>query len=304
MGCLRVRNQVKLLTVKTTISQHTGGNVLIFADALIFFLDDWCRKASAMLHCLQGSTKCTNKVPASSFSIKCGGKEQVSAGGINFNDDSETLGAASMHASSNFQWAVSNTGSFISNPNGPRYIVQTDSQITGTLESEVYKTARVSPSSLRYYGLGLKNGKYNIELHFAEIQMEDSQSWKGLGKRLFDVYIQGEKVLQDFNIRNEAGSSKRALVKKFEANVTNTIMDIHFFWAGRGTCCIPFQSTYGPLVSAIHVQQAPEGVGSSKRDKKHVGKIVGIAFGSAAGFLIVSSIFYLWWTKETPGHMR
>ncbi|KAK2991902.1 hypothetical protein RJ640_014098 [Escallonia rubra] len=260
-------------------------------------------KASMMLHCLQGSTKCTNKVPASSFSIKCGGNEQVSAAGINFNDDSETLGAASMHASSNYQWAVSNTGSFISNPNGPRYMVQTDSQITGTLESEVYKTARVSPSSLRYYGLGLKNGKYNIELHFAEIQMEDSQSWKGLGKRLFDVYIQGEKVLQDFNIRNEAGSSKRALVKKFEANVTNTIMDIHFFWAGRGTCCIPFQSTYGPLVSAIHVQ-ASEGVGSSKRDKKHVGKIVGIAFGGATGLLIVSSIFYLWWTKETPGQMR
>ncbi|KAK3043737.1 hypothetical protein RJ639_001933 [Escallonia herrerae] len=212
-------------------------------------------KASTMLHCLQGSTKCSNKVPASSFSIKCGGNEQVSAAGINFNDDSETLGAASMHASSNYQWAVSNTGSFISNPNGPRYIAQIDSQITGTLESEVYKTARISPSSLRYYGLGLKNRMYNIELHFAEIQMEDSHSWKGLGKRLFDIYIQGEKVIQDFSIRNEAGGSKRALVKRFKANVTNTVMDIHFFWAGRGTCCIPFQSTYGPLVSAIHVQQ-------------------------------------------------
>ena len=101
-----------------------------------------------------------------------------------------------MYTSPDYQWAVSNTGSFISNPNGPQYIAKTDSQIRGTLESELYKTARVSPSSLRYYGLGLKNGKYRVELHFAEIAMEDSVSWKGLGRRLFDVYIQ--VLLVDF----------------------------------------------------------------------------------------------------------
>ncbi|XP_059659125.1 probable LRR receptor-like serine/threonine-protein kinase At1g56130 [Cornus florida] len=261
-------------------------------------------KTSGMLHCLLDNNKCSNKVPATSFSIKCGGTEQVSASGIRFDDDSETLGAASFYASSDNQWAVSNTGIFISNPNGPRYITNTDSQITETLESELYKTARISPSSLRYYGLGLKNGKYSIDLHFAEIQMEDTRSWKGLGRRLFDVYIQGEKVLQDFNIQEEAGGSKRALVKTFEANVTNTIMDIHFFWAGRGSCCIPFQSTYGPLVSAIHVSQVSDGLGSSNRDKKRIGRFVGIAVGCAAGVMILSSVFYLWWTKYSQGHTR
>ncbi|KAM7459502.1 hypothetical protein LguiA_036496 [Lonicera macranthoides] len=263
------------------------------------------RKATGMLNCLQGNTKCSNKLPATSFAIKCGGTEQVSASGIKFDDDSETLGSASLYTNSNYKWAVSNTGNFISNPNGPQYKAQTDSQITATLESELYKTARVSPSSLRYYGLGMKNGKYNIELHFTEIQMEDSKSWKGLGRRLFDVYIQGEKVLQDFNIQNEAGGSKRALVRTFVANVTNSIMDIHFFWAGRGTCCVPFQSTYGPLVSAIHVSRAAAlDEESSKRNKKRVGIIVGIALGGVAALVIVSSIFHLWWRKETPGHMR
>lgn len=95
-----------------------------------------------------------------------------------------------MYTSTDNQWAVSSAGSFISNPNGNIYIAKTDSQITGTLESELYQTARVSPSSLRYYGLGLKNGKYIVKLHFAEIAMDDSLSWKGLGRRLFDVYIQ------------------------------------------------------------------------------------------------------------------
>lgn len=128
---------------------------------------------------------------AASFSVKCGGTEQTSASSIEFDDDSEKLGAASLYTSSNYQWAVSNTGFYISNPNGPQYVAQTESQITQTLDSELYKTARISPSSLRYYGLGLKNGMYSVELHFAEIAMDDSQSsWKGLGRRLFDVYIQ------------------------------------------------------------------------------------------------------------------
>lgn len=128
---------------------------------------------------------------SASFSIKCGGNDLKTASGIEFEDDSETLGAASLYSSSDNLWAVSNVGNFISNPNGPRYIAKTDSQITGTLDSELYKTARISPSSLRYYGLGLRNGWYNIEVHFSEIEMDDSSSsWKGLGRRVFDVFIQ------------------------------------------------------------------------------------------------------------------
>lgn len=135
--------------------------------------------------------------------------------------------------------------------------------------------------------------------------MDDSHSWKGLGRRLFDVYIQGEKVLEDFNIQKEAGGSKRAIVKTFEANVTNRMMEIHFLWAGKGTCCIPFQSTYGPLVSAIHVTQVATNGGSSKSKKKRVGIIFGIVAGSAAGILIVSSVFYLWWAnRRGPTHMK
>lgn len=114
----------------------------------------------------------------------------MSSDGVRFDDDSEILGAASLYESSSNQWAVSSTGTFISNPNGPRYKANTDSQITNTLSSELYKTARISPSSLRYYGIGLENGGYLIQLHFAEIQMDDSPSWRGLGRRLFDVYVQ------------------------------------------------------------------------------------------------------------------
>ncbi|KAL6534100.1 hypothetical protein OROHE_013933 [Orobanche hederae] len=210
--------------------------------------------ATNMLRCLQGRTKCSSNHSSTSFSVSSGGPRQSS-----FDDDSEHLGAASLYVGAESRWAVSSNGLFISNPKD--YLDQdkakTDSQVTNTLNSELYKTARVAPSSLRYYGLGLENGLYKVELHFAEIQMDDSSStsWKALGRRLFDVYIQGEKVLEDFNILNEAGGSKTALVKEFTTNVTNTVMDIHLFWAGKGTCCIPLQSTFGPLISAIHVSR-------------------------------------------------
>ena len=62
-------------------------------------------------------------------------------------------------------------------------------------------------------------------------------------------------MAQDFDIKDEAKGPKRAVIKTFPVNVSNNIMDVHFFWAGRGTCCIPLQSTYGPLMSAIHVSQ-------------------------------------------------
>lgn len=66
--------------------------------------------------------------------------------------------------------------------------------------------------------------------------------------------VQGQKVLIDFDIRKEAGGSNIAVVKSFnKTNVTANFLEIHFFWAGKGTCCIPFQGTYGPLVSAISV---------------------------------------------------
>lgn len=67
--------------------------------------------------------------------------------------------------------------------------------------------------------------------------------------------MKGERVVQDLNIQKEAGGSNRALVKTFYAEVTNTVMDINLLWAGKGTCCIPVQSTYGPLISAIHVSR-------------------------------------------------
>ncbi|KAK2988677.1 hypothetical protein RJ640_012713 [Escallonia rubra] len=58
-------------------------------------------------------------------------------------------------------------------------------------DSELYTTARLSPLSLTYYARCLANGNYTVTLHFAEIIFRDNRSYQSLGRRVFDVYIQG-----------------------------------------------------------------------------------------------------------------
>ncbi|KAK8676663.1 hypothetical protein V6N13_142233 [Hibiscus sabdariffa] len=92
-----------------------------------------------------------------------------------------------------------------------------------------------------------------LVLHFAEIQFTNDQSYASLGRRIFDVYIQGKLVLKDFNIKQEAGGAGRPIVKPFAVNVTDGTLEIHFRWAGKGTTNIPRRGVYGPLISAISI---------------------------------------------------
>lgn len=125
----------------------------------------------------------------SDFAIKCGGPQFTSSNGMVYEMDNETLGPATYFVTSTKRWAVSNVGFFTGN-NNPLYKTTSSYQFTNTLDSELYQTSRISASSLRYYGLGLQNGNYTVNLKFSEIAFEDSTTWKSLGKREFDVYIQ------------------------------------------------------------------------------------------------------------------
>ena len=79
---------------------------------------------------------------------------------------------------------------------------------------------------------------------------------------LFQIEIlQRKLVLKDFNIAKEAGGVGKAVIKNFTAVVNSNTLEIHFYWAGKGTTAIPFGSVYGPLISAISVD--PGGLYSS-----------------------------------------
>ncbi|XP_047335214.1 probable LRR receptor-like serine/threonine-protein kinase At1g56130 isoform X2 [Impatiens glandulifera] len=247
------------------------------------------------LNCLQKNFPCGRNSPTySSFAIKCGGPPITSSTGIQFERENENLGPATYFTTSTSRWAVSNAGRFAEN-NNPLVTAGSTSQFN-SLDSELFQTARKSPGSLRYYGLGLENGNYTVSLQFAEIEISNEQSrWQSLGRRVFDIYIQGQLELKDFDIVKAAGGATRAHERKFTANVFENYLEIHFFWAGKGTCCIPAQGTYGPLISAISATPdfVPTVSNKPKSSKKNnTGLIAGVVV--SVGVVILASLFALY----------
>ncbi|KAK9005270.1 hypothetical protein V6N11_042713 [Hibiscus sabdariffa] len=258
------------------------------------------------LNCLQRNFPC-NRGPGIyfNFGINSGGPQITSSDGTLFERDDLTIGPASYYVTDTNRWAVSNVGYFAGSSN-PQYTVTSASQFTNTLDTELFQTARISASSLRYYGLGLENGNYTVRLQFAEIQILDTNRWESLGRRVFDIYIQGSCVLEDFDIKREAGNaSGRAVIRQFTAVVSENYLEIHLFWAGKGTCCVPAQGTYGPLISAISA--TPDFIptvsnNAPTSEESRTGLIVGISVGAGVVCLLLVAAFF-YFTRRRP-HMK
>ncbi|KAK6928882.1 Protein kinase domain [Dillenia turbinata] len=225
----------------------------------------------------------------------------TSAAGTVFEADYlNTLGVASLNVMNMGKWAVSNVGLFSEGAN-QTYLESTSAPVVGTNTPELFQTSRLSTGSLRYYGLGLENGLYNVTLHFAENIFSDrsTQTWDSLGRRVFDIYIQGHRREKDFDISKEAGGVNIAIQKDFSINVTQNYLEIHLFWGGKGTCCIPNDGDHGPLISALSVVSDFEPTVSgippetSISDKGKTGIIVGVVVAAIVVCLMpIFVIFY------------
>uniref|UniRef100_A0A453KMU2 non-specific serine/threonine protein kinase n=1 Tax=Aegilops tauschii subsp. strangulata TaxID=200361 RepID=A0A453KMU2_AEGTS len=188
----------------------------------------------------------------SSLHINCGDKEAI-VNGVKYEGDTTPKGASMLYLSPDSNWAFSSTGNFMDdNINDDNYIASDTSKLTMP-NSKLYAKARLSPLSLTYYGLCMHNGSYTVKLHFAEIIFTNDRTYRSLGKRKFNVFIQGRMVLEDFDIEQSAGGAGKLVIKTFTAYVTNHTLKIQFYWAGRGTTGIPYRGFYGPLISAISV---------------------------------------------------
>ncbi|XP_022715408.1 probable LRR receptor-like serine/threonine-protein kinase At1g56130 isoform X2 [Durio zibethinus] len=270
-----------------------------------FTLDSSNTRLLPGLECLQRSFPCNRNPPRyANFSIKCGGPQMISDG-IVFEAENGNVGAATFNVTSTQKWAVSNVGLF-ADRQSQQYEQNTLVQVRSTNTPELYQTSRLSPGSLRYYGLGLQNGPYNVILYFAETGFPNrsTQSWESLARRVFDVYIQGTCQLRDFDISKEAGGVERAIIRNFTANVIENYLEIHLFWAGKGTCCTPEQGYYGPSISAISVvpdfiptvSGIPPG---NHKENNRTALIVGIAVPVAfVALILIFAIIYVKRRKE------
>ncbi|MEX0600435.1 MAG: malectin domain-containing carbohydrate-binding protein, partial [Rhodothermales bacterium] len=113
--------------------------------------------------------------------------------------------------------------------------------IAGTEDDELYRT-EYSDGNPFHYAIPAIAGVYNIRLHFAEIAHGNcSGSEGGEGKRVFDVWLEGMKVLENFDITAEV-PPVTALIKEFQVGIADGILNLDFLAA------VDF-----PMISAIEV---------------------------------------------------
>ncbi|KAI4333477.1 hypothetical protein L6164_018284 [Bauhinia variegata] len=240
-----------------------------------------------------GTFSCLASIPCPEtwydLQINCGGNLVNVGGNKKYDDDSIEAGQARFNHLRRANWAVRNTGEFLDSDRANYFTTSTSG--LAMANAELYMNARVSSDSITYYGFCMGNGKYAVNLHFAEIMFSADETYYSLGKRVFDIYIQGELVLKDFDIVKEAGGVRKVVIKKFTAFVTTNNLVIHLYWAGKGTTAIPFRSAYGPLISAISVD-LEKGSGIPK------GAVIAIV---AAGVIVAILVFGLIWWRYCLG---
>ncbi|KAL8126728.1 hypothetical protein AgCh_013851 [Apium graveolens] len=240
--------------------------------------------------CLKKDLPCPRKPQYRSVFINCGGS-RVDWEGNEYEKDSIALGPSyfSSYSSEKWAWAYSSTGVFMNNDKA-KFIAINEYE-NG---EEIYQTARLSPSSLKYYGLCLHRGSYRVRLHFAEIQYSDDQTFSSTGRRIFDVSVQGTVVRKNFDIAKEAKGVGKGIILDSNVTVDDGTLEIHLYWAGKGTTAVLDGGVYGPLISAISITpnfQVDTGSLSTRT-------LSGIVVGALSG---VSLILLVLWRKGFLG---
>ncbi|KAK9064304.1 hypothetical protein SSX86_015684 [Deinandra increscens subsp. villosa] len=250
---------------------------------------------------IQDVLPCTNNVKcpryACSLHVNCGGNDvtirESNGRSVLYEGDANVDGGAARLYRAARNWGFSSTGDFMDDNifQNTRYI---ESLQGNTSLPALYTTARLSPLTLAYFSYCLENGEYSVKLHFAEIQFSNDSTYISLGRRVFDIYIQGRLVRKDFDIENEAGGVGRPVVVPFNASVTDNILEIRFYWAGKGTTRFPKRGVYGPLVSAIDADPYFKTCSTGGK-KSNKGVYIGVGIGVP---LLVFFILVVLWRKK------
>ena len=103
---------------------------------------------------------------------------------------------------------------------GGETIERPDIQIANTKSPDLYRAERYSMASFSWQ---VPNGKYVVNLHFAET----FDGITGPGERVFSFNVQGHEF-KDFDVWVKAGGPLRAYVERVNAEVTNGVIKVTF----------------------------------------------------------------------------
>jgi hypothetical protein len=103
--------------------------------------------------------------------------------------------------------------------------------VQNTQDDELYRSERsgTSAAPMQFgYRLPLPDGPHRVRLHFAEIFWGAPGGGPGgVGRRVFDVELEGARVLDDYDIFAAVGASA-ADVRTFDLEVQGGALDLHF----------------------------------------------------------------------------
>lgn len=245
--------------------------------------------------------KCWGKPKYDSLYINCGGGDTVFDGKV-FEADSV---ASNYYKAPKGNWAYSCSGDFGSETyDSSDYIKNVECAVCDSAGTLLYNSSRLCPLSLTYYGFCLFKGNYTVKLYFVETVYQRDKDYSNLGKRVFDVYIQGKRELKDFNIKEMATGTNKTWTASFTAYVGDDhLLNIHFFWAGKGSFPVPdfsyapaALSLNGPLVAGISVT-ANFKVGGKGLSPS---QIAGITAGSVfAPLLLLAFMWKMGWLRKS-----
>ncbi|KAJ6377362.1 hypothetical protein OIU76_026350 [Salix suchowensis] len=203
-----------------------------------------------------------------SFHINCGGQD-VKNGTILYEGDLNIEGSAAARnyhrARSN--WGFSSTGDFMDDEN-------------------------------------FNDDKYTLRPNISAV-VSESVNYEIPGyraaRRVFDIYIQGKRVKQDFNIKEAANGSNTDITIPFNTTVTDRTLEIRLYWAGRGSTVIPRRGDYGPIISAITVCSGNRTYCEEPEEASKKSIVIGVV--TSAVFLIFLVMGVSYW-KFCYGHQH
>ncbi|MDZ5812791.1 malectin domain-containing carbohydrate-binding protein, partial [Halorubrum sp. AD140] len=141
---------------------------------------------------------------ATGFAVNAGGDAYTAADGTEFQADDSFDGGETF---------TSGNGGTPSEP-----------AIANTDDDELYHTERYGDFG---YDVPLVDGEYEVTLHFAELYHGVANDG-GEGDRLFDVSIEGQQVLDEYDIYAEAGGEHAAIQETFTTEVDDGELNVDF----------------------------------------------------------------------------
>jgi beta-galactosidase len=150
--------------------------------------------------------------------------------------------------------------------NGQADISSPDENIANTLDEKLYRHFRRDKFS---YEIPLPSGAYEVTLGFVEPNEN-----REVGERVFDVTANGETVLDDFDVRREAGRPLRVITRSFTVDVSDGLLSLRFT-ASKGNA----------IVSTIQVSRRNGTVGLNAEEvETTLRRVAGWQLESPVGF--------------------